>query len=83
MAELVFVDLDLELVDAHPQALLDVGDGAVVDRRCDLFEKEAEQRAGEDVADALVALFLEPALDRGDRLLARFLVELDRPRAAT
>ena len=78
VAELVLVDLDVELGDARAEPLLDVGDGAVVDRRADLLEQEAEQRAGGDVADALVALLLEPALDRLDRLLAGFLRQLDR-----
>src|SRR5215207_3832944 len=81
VAELVFVDLDVELGDARAETLLHGGDCAVVDRRPDLLEHEVEQRGGGDVADALAPLLLEPALDRRDCLLPRVLRQLDRHQA--
>ena len=57
VVELVFVYLD---VDVHATRLrpLRVGHAFVVDAGADLFEEEAEQRAGLQVAAALVDVLL-------------------------
>lgn len=57
------MQFDVEFLDALQQALLHIGHGLVVDQRGDLFQEEAEQRAGGDIADLLLQVFLEIALD--------------------
>src|SRR5688572_23122812 len=62
------VNFEVQLGDARLQALLHIGDRLVVDQWADLLEKIAEQSAGGHVADLLLHVLPEVALDRGDRL---------------
>jgi len=71
------VHLDVELHHPRLQPLLCVGRRLVVHQRPDLFQEERQQPAGGDVADRLFHVLPEVPLDRGDRLLARFLRDLD------
>jgi hypothetical protein len=75
--EFVFVHVHIHLGHARLQPLLHVGHGAVVDAGADFLQEEIQQRGSFDVADALVALFLEPAFDRGDGLLVQVLGQSD------
>ncbi len=57
--ELVLLEFDVQFLSALQQPLLQLADRLVVDQRADLLEKEAQQRAGGDVADALVSSSLK------------------------
>lgn len=60
--EFVLVDFEVELGDAGGQALLDIGHGLVVDQGADFVDKEAEQGTGGDVAQALIQVLAQVAL---------------------
>ncbi|CAI8692097.1 hypothetical protein EMIT0111MI5_160027 [Burkholderia sp. IT-111MI5] len=75
--ERLFVAVDVELGDSRVQAFLRVGDREVVDRGRDLLDEEVQQRASLDVADRLVHVFCEIALQRRDCAVAYFLVQFD------
>jgi len=52
---------------------LRIGDGAIVNRRCDFFDKELENQAGLQLPNVLIELFEEVAPDRSNRLLPRVI----------
>ena len=55
--------LDVQLADASLEPLLNVGHGLVIDGRADFFEEEPEQPTGGHIADGLVHVLPEVALD--------------------
>jgi hypothetical protein len=62
------------------QPRLRVRDGAIVDRRADLFEEEVKQQPGRQIAQRLRHIFFKIALQRGDRLGSDLFCEFDRHR---
>ena len=62
--------MHFEVQIGHPglKVRLHVGHGLVVDAGPDLLQQKAEQAAGGDVADLLVPVLAEVALDRGPGL---------------
>src|SRR5688572_16757344 len=80
VAELDLGARALEVAHAIAEIDLRVGDRAIVDGRADLLEDELEEQAGLQVADVLVELFGEVALEGRDGLRRGVLVKLDAHR---
>ena len=71
------MDLDIQFHDSGLQSGLHIGHGLVVNDRRNFFQEKTEQGTRCKVADFLIHVFVEVALDGGDGRRARFLRNFD------
>lgn len=77
VAELFFVNLDIQFHDPTLQSYLNIAYGLVVYARPNFFEEELEQGVRCHVSDFLFHVLAEIAFDGCDRSLASFFAEFD------
>ena len=66
------MDFDIQLHDSGLQSALHICHGLVVHDRRDLFQEKSKQGTSAQIADCLITVFVEIALDGGDGCGAGF-----------